>query len=324
MHSIPQLQSLIAQAIGEDDFHLQARGIEEPVRYFLQIGGKRLRPALVLMATDLFGGDVKAALPAALAIEYYHNFTLIHDDVMDNAPLRRGHQTIHTKWDTNTAILAGDALLVLAYRSLAMCNPAHLPQLLQVFNKSSLEVCEGQQFDLEFEKRDMVTDTEYLQMIRLKTAVLLGAALQMGAILADAPARDAEQIYTFGVQMGIAFQLQDDVLDVYGDMAAFGKQVGGDILADKKTLLLIKAFESADLQQQQVLRQWLNTPSANPVEKVTAVTAIYNELQVRELAEQVVGEHAAEAMRCLDAVGVPDERKEIIRAFASQLLSRQY
>lgn len=324
MHSIPELQSLIAHAITEDQFHLQAQGIEEPIRYFLRIGGKRLRPALVLMAADLFGGEVEAALPAALAIEYYHNFTLIHDDMMDNAPLRRGHGTIHTQWDTNTAILAGDALLVLAYRSLAACNPSHLPQLLQVFNQSSLEVCEGQQFDLEFEKRETVTETEYLQMIRLKTAVLLGAALKMGGILANAPTKDTERIYAFGVHMGIAFQLQDDILDVYGDMAAFGKQVGGDILAGKKTLLLIKAFESADPQQRQTLKQWLNDPSADAAEKVAAVTAIYNDLHIRELAEQAVQRHAAEAMGYLEAVQVPDARKDIIQSFANQLISRQH
>ncbi len=324
MYSIPQLQSLITQAISEDNFHLQAQGIEEPIRYFLQMGGKRLRPALVLMATDLFSGDVKMALPAALAIEYYHNFTLIHDDMMDKAPLRRGHQTVHTKWDTNTAILAGDTLLVLAYRSLAACNPAHLPQLLQIFSKSSLEVCEGQQFDLEFEKRKMVTETEYLHMIRLKTAVLLGAALRIGAILADAPAQGAEKLYTFGVQMGIAFQLQDDILDVYGDTTTFGKQVGGDILAGKKTLLLIKALESADPQQQHLLERWLNTPSADPAEKVAAVTDIYNQLHIRELAEAAVQRHAARAMQCLEAIRVPGARKQIIESFANQLLSRQF
>ncbi|SEN76340.1 geranylgeranyl diphosphate synthase, type II [bacterium A37T11] len=323
MYTLTTLQALISRSIEELEFPIQVTGITEPIRYFLRIGGKRLRPALVLMATDLFGGNVASALPAALAIEYYHNFTLIHDDIMDHAPLRRGHQTIHKKWDHNTAILAGDALLVLAYQSLSNCPPSLLSPLMAAFNKSAMEVCEGQQYDLEFEKRTYVTEAEYLHMIRLKTAVLLGTSLELGAILGGASKEDALSCYELGVNTGIAFQLQDDMLDVYGEAKKFGKLVGGDIIANKKTWLLIKALELANTSQKDTLQKWLQHPAPEPLEKVRVITQIYDELDIRQEAEKKMNFYAKSAETLLDNIQAPALRKGVLHDFIDQLFVRE-
>src|SRR5690606_32587676 len=324
MHSIAALQTIIGEALTERNFPDNPNTLYEPIKYFLAIGGKRLRPVLTLLAAELFGATIKEGLPAALAIEMFHNFTLMHDDIMDEAPLRRGRETIHKKWDINTAILSGDATLIRAYQLLAECKPELLAELLKVFNKMAQEVCEGQQLDMDFEKLATVTEEEYLHMIRLKTSVLLGAALEIGAILGGADKQDRSNLYTFGVNIGIAFQLQDDILDVYGDPSKFGKQVGGDIIENKKTYLLIHALRLAETQAAQDLSNWLQATSFNAAEKVRAVKDIYDSLAIRPLAEEVKRNFAEKAYKALDAIDVTIDRKQVLKQFAQDLLVREY
>ena len=302
----------------------QPPDLYEPISYILSLGGKRLRPALVLMACDAFGGDVKKAVKAALAIEVFHNFTLMHDDIMDKAPLRRGQVTVHERWNQNVAILAGDAMMVEANKLMLQVPDAILRQVMDIFNDTAAGVCEGQQFDMSFESRDRVSADEYINMIRLKTAILLGGALKIGALIGGASTKDADLIYTFGEQLGIAFQLQDDILDVYGDPDKFGKQVGGDILSNKKTYLLIKALESAREGDAAGLQQWLDNISADPQQKVAAVTAIYNNLQIREQAEQAMQAYATKAFAAFDSIDLPNANKQYLRGFADSLLVREY
>lgn len=296
----------------------------DPVRYMLQIGGKRIRPLLTLMAADLFSiADIGEAVPAALAIELFHNFSLVHDDIMDNAPLRRGHQTVHEKWNPNIAILSGDNLLIMAYGQLAKCPAGQLPAILKTFNTMATEVCEGQQLDMDFESTSTVGISDYLHMIRLKTSVLLGTALKLGALLAGAAETDAQHLYNFGVDIGIAFQLQDDILDVYGDPEQFGKQRGGDILANKKTYLLVKAFELADASTCAELTAWLANDT-QPQDKIDRITAIYNALGVRGEVETAKQLHAEQAYTALNAINAENHRKTPLRELAQTLLNRQY
>lgn len=323
MHSIAALQTIIGEALIERNFPSNPDTLYKPIKYFLEIGGKRLRPVLTLLAADLFGAPVKASLPAALAVELFHNFTLIHDDIMDEAPLRRGRETIHKKWDINTAILSGDATLITAYQLLGECNPELLPALLNVFNKMAQEVCEGQQLDMDFEKLLAVSEEEYLYMIRLKTSVLLGAALEMGAIFGQVNKQDRENIYAFGVNMGIAFQLQDDILDVYGDPTKFGKQVGGDIIENKKTYLLINALQLAEGLDKQELIHWIETEDFDPEQKIGRITAIYNQLGIEKLAHQKKMNFADQAYQALEAIALPSEKKRPLIEFAESLLSRE-
>jgi len=258
-------------------------GLYDPVKYVLSMGGKRIRPVLMLLSYGLFKDDVESVLMPACALETYHNYTLLHDDLMDNADMRRGHETVHRKWDANTAILSGDSMLVLAYERMAKCNPVYLSDVLHTFTETALEIGEGQQYDMEFETRNDVTEDEYIEMIRLKTSVLLACAQKIGAILAGASKQDQDNLYKFGEQIGLAFQLQDDYLDVYGDPKVFGKKVGGDIICNKKTYMLINAYNRADAEQRRELQHWMEAETFNSDEKVAGVTAIYNKGGVGKL-----------------------------------------
>ncbi|MFD1769688.1 polyprenyl synthetase family protein [Sphingobacterium suaedae] len=295
----------------------------EPIRYIMSLSGKRIRPLLVLMGAELFDSEVlESALPASAAIEYFHNFSLIHDDIMDRAPLRRGQATVHQKWNDSVAILSGDGLLVKAYEELAKC-PAHkIGPLLRVFNKTALEVCEGQQYDMDFESRARVSETEYIEMIRLKTSVLLGGALQMGAILAGADERAQELIYSFGVNLGIAFQLQDDILDVYGNPETFGKQVGGDILSNKKTILFVKLDELVNAEDRVELgRLFVSTVEDEP-EKVNKMKALYAKYDIQTLAIYQKEKFTTIAYDKLQEIPVEDKKKKVLFALADALMNR--
>ncbi|TPE45567.1 polyprenyl synthetase family protein [Pontibacter mangrovi] len=295
----------------------------EPIRYIMALGGKRIRPMLVLLSAKMFGEEVDHALLPAAAVEVFHNFTLMHDDIMDRAPLRRGQQTVHEKWDANTAILSGDVMLVRAYELLLGVEPDKLALVLRLFSRTAAEVCEGQQLDMNFERREQVSIHEYIHMITLKTAILLGFSLELGAILQGAPKTDAEHLKAFGDNIGIAFQLRDDLLDVYGDKAKFGKQVGGDILSDKKTFLMLTALEQADEQQRQTITGWRDkTDESIAEEKVRAVTEVYDQLNIRHQTEQQIDLYFKKALHHLDAIQLPEERKSTIRGLAMQLMER--
>jgi geranylgeranyl diphosphate synthase type II len=323
MIKLEKLQQLIHKAVEELQLPNHPVELYEPVSYILSLGGKRMRPALLLMACDLFGGDVEKALSPALAIEVFHNFSLVHDDIMDNAPLRRGKATVHERWGQNAGILSGDVMLVLAYQLMMQVEDRLLRAVLDIFNTTAVGVCEGQQLDMDFERRDDVHIDEYLNMIRLKTSVLLGGALKIGALIGGADMKDAELLNSFGEHLGIAFQLQDDILDVYGDPDKFGKQVGGDIISNKKTYLLLKAFELADEQQKQDLANWVTLKEFDNSQKVEAVTGIYNALDIRLHAENEMETHANKAFEALEAINLPDDRKQYLRYFADGLLVRE-
>lgn len=298
-------------------------GLYDPVKYVLSMGGKRIRPVLMLLSYGLFKDDVESVLMPACALETYHNYTLLHDDLMDNADMRRGHETVHRKWDANTAILSGDSMLVLAYERMAKCNPVYLSDVLHTFTETALEIGEGQQYDMEFETRNDVTEDEYIEMIRLKTSVLLACAQKIGAILAGASKQDQDNLYKFGEQIGLAFQLQDDYLDVYGDPKIFGKKVGGDIICNKKTYMLINAYNRADAEQRRELQHWMEAETFNSDEKVAAVTAIYNKVGVDKLAIEKIAYYFEESKKYLDAVQVSDERKAELRLYAQKMMHRK-
>ncbi|HEX7366773.1 MAG TPA: polyprenyl synthetase family protein [Pelobium sp.] len=323
MHSIKELQQIIDTAVKEIKYPATPNELYEPIAYLMALGGKRLRPALVLMATDLFGGNIEDAKSPALAIEMFHNFTLMHDDIMDNAPLRRGQPTVHEKWSDSVAILSGDVMFVKAYRLMIQVKPEILTSVLEVFNKTAIEVCEGQQIDMNFEARAKVSIDEYLEMIRLKTAVLLGGALKIGALIGNADAENADLLYQFGENLGLAFQLQDDILDVYGDPEKFGKQVGGDIISNKKTFLLIKALELAKGDELVNLTEWINSNDFVPQEKVKAVKTLYNQLNIRELSENVMQKYASLALAAFEKINVPVENKTTLLSFAEMLVERE-
>lgn len=322
MHTIEELQQILEQEISNLKFPNHPKNLYEPIQYIISLGGKRIRPLLVLMATELFNRDAKNALNAAMAIEVFHNFTLVHDDIMDNAPLRRGKATVHEKWDTNTAILSGDVMMVESNKHLTKTDVIYLKAVLDTFNATAQGVCEGQQLDMEFEQRNDVSIDEYINMIRLKTAVLLGGALKLGAIIGGATEQDADLLYQFGENIGIAFQLHDDILDVYADPTKFGKQVGGDIMANKKTFLLLKAqtiSSSEDLMQLEA--EFKNTDFS---EKVKSVTAIYNRNGIKALAEIEMQKYTDKAFKALDAIKVNDENKSPIRTITEQLMQREH
>lgn len=297
--------------------------IYEPIRYVLSIGGKRIRPVLMLLAYNMYKDDPEHILMPACALETYHNYTLLHDDLMDNADVRRGVPTVHRKWNANTAILSGDSMLVVAYQRMAQCDADKLKPVLDLFTETALEIGEGQQYDMDFECRNDVTEEEYIEMIRLKTSVLLACAMKIGAILADAPAEDADLLYKFGEQLGLAFQLQDDLLDVYGDPKVFGKAIGGDITSNKKTYMLINAMQRADDRQRAELERWISARDFDRAEKIAAVTGIYNQLGIRELCETRINHYFAESEKSLARVAVADERKAQLRAFMAALLKRE-
>lgn len=300
------------------------KSLYEPIRYVLSMGGKRIRPVLMLLGYNLYKEDTDKILMNAIALETYHNYTLLHDDLMDQADLRRGHETVHKKWDANTAILSGDSMLVLAYERMAQCDSRHLADVLRLFTTTALEIGEGQQYDMEFETRDDVREEEYIEMIRLKTSVLLACALKIGAILADAPAEDADSLYKFGEQIGLAFQLQDDYLDVYGDSKVFGKKIGGDITSNKKTFMLINAFSHANEAQRQELEKWVNAKSFDREEKISAVTRLYNEIGIDKMAQDKIAYYFEQSKKYLDAVQVPAERKEELQKYAQRMMKRKY
>lgn len=298
------------------------KGLYNPIEYVLSLGGKRIRPSLFLMSANMYADDLSAFVAPATAFEIFHNFTLLHDDLMDKADQRRGQPTVHKKWNENTAILSGDVMLVVAYQQLAHLDPAHLSMILPLFSKMAAEVCEGQQYDMDFETRGDVSQSEYLEMIRLKTAVLLGACLKGGAMLADAPQEDADHLYDFGVSLGIAFQLMDDLLDVYGDPNTFGKKIGGDILCNKKTFLLINARSYLSVEIRSELDAWMNNNSCNPEEKIAAVTAIYTKIGVKKLCEEYMQIYYERAISSLAKVKVDEERKKVLRGVAEYLMFR--
>ena len=322
MHTIPQLQQIIDDAVKQNKYPSHPKELYEPITYLMALGGKRLRPALLLMATDLFAGDVYKALKPALAIETFHNFTLMHDDIMDKAPLRRGNPTVHVKWSESVAILSGDVMFVEAFKLMIQVEPHILLQVLNVFNDTAVGVCEGQQIDMNFETSTEVTIADYLEMIRLKTAVLLGGALKIGALIGNSTLADADKLYDFGLNLGIAFQLQDDILDVYGDPEKFGKQVGGDIISNKKTFLLIKALELADDATLQKLNGYLLNSTISSSEKVIAVTAIYNKLNIKNIAEAEMMKFANISLTAMQDIEVPEERKLVLMDFANGLITR--
>ena len=324
MHSIEQLQNIINKAIAETKYTAKPAELYEPISYLMQLGGKRMRPVLVLVSTELFGGDVLKALDAAIGIELFHNFTLMHDDIMDKAPLRRGNPTVHVKWNESAAILSGDFMFVEAYKLMIRVDDSILRKVLDIFSDTASGVCQGQQADMNFEKRDQVSLEEYIEMIRLKTAVLLAGSMQIGALIGGAEKDQADLLYEFGENLGLAFQLQDDILDVYGDPEKFGKQVGGDILADKKTFLLIKARELAKGESVSELDKWLNKPDVLPGNKVNAITSIYNSLGVRKLAEAEMETYVRKALNALDKITVEPSKKVLLRGFAEQLLIREH
>ena len=302
----------------------QPRHLYEPIEYVLSLGGKRIRPTLMLLAYNLYREHPEDILMPACGIETYHNYTLLHDDLMDQADLRRGHETVHKRWDANTAILSGDSMLVLAYQRMAQCRPDKLKEVIDVFTQTALEIGKGQQYDMDFEKRDDVTEDEYIEMIRLKTSVLLACALKIGAILGDASAQDADNLYRFGEKIGLAFQLQDDFLDVYGDSKVFGKAIGGDIVSNKKTYMLINAFNRANAEQRAELERWTQLKDFNRQEKIDAVTALYNDMGIDRLAQDKMATYYEESKKYLAAVHVPTEKKRELTAYAQQMMKRTY
>ncbi|WP_455587728.1 polyprenyl synthetase family protein [Bacteroides sp.] len=323
MFTASQLLDKINTHVSELQFVRTPKGLYEPIEYVLSLGGKRIRPVLMLMAYNLYKDDVSRIYGPATGIEVYHNYTLLHDDLMDRADIRRGKATVHKVWNDNTAILSGDAMLVLAYQYMADCPPEYLKKVMDVFSLTALEICEGQQMDMEFEQRSDVEEEEYIEMIRLKTAVLLAGSLKIGAILGGASSEDAERLYDFGVQIGVAFQLQDDLLDVYGDPAVFGKKIGGDILCNKKTYMLIKALERADKEQFAELNNWLTTETFDPEKKIGAVTAIYNQSGIKAICENKMREYYTRAMESLDAISVAEEKKKELKALMKHLMYRE-
>lgn len=295
------------------------------MEYIVSLGGKRLRPVLVLAAHQLFDNKLENALPAAIAIELFHNFSLIHDDIMDKAPLRRNQSTVHKKWNENIAILSGDAMLVKAYQELCKTNSEKLPVLLNIFSETAIKVCEGQQLDMNYEKQNKVSIPQYLKMIELKTAVLLGASLQMGAIIGGATTQDAQHLYDFGKHIGVAFQLQDDILDVYADADKFGKQQGGDIVSNKKTFLLLKALELSESNRylKEELNQWIHAPEFNHKQKVEAVTAIFNFLNIPSLARNEMQRHYNIALESYNKLSSTVGDKNVLLQYANSLMVRE-
>ncbi len=319
-----EILSVVNEAIQSLPFNRQPTSLYEPVRYVLSIGGKRMRPVLMLLAYNLFKDNPQSILNQACALETYHNYTLLHDDLMDNADLRRGHETVHKRWNANTAILSGDSMLVLAFQQMAQCPEDKLKAVLDLFTETALEIGEGQQYDMDFEHRMDVREDEYIEMIRLKTSVLLACALKMGALLADASADDANLLYSFGEQIGLAFQLQDDFLDVYGDTKVFGKAIGGDIVSNKKTFMLINAFLRANEQQRAELHRWVEATEFDEQEKIAAVTRLYNEIGIDTLAQERIDHYFKQGLACLEAVKIDAERKEQLTAYVYKLMKRNY
>jgi geranylgeranyl diphosphate synthase, type II len=323
MHSIYQYQEFISEYLNEQYETKEPKNLYEPIHYILGLGGKRMRPVLTLMSAEVFDADYKKALPAALAVEVFHNFSLVHDDIMDDAPLRRGNETVHEKWNTNTAILSGDAMLILAYQYFEKYNTDVFRDLAKLFSKTAIEVCEGQQWDVDFETRDDVSIPEYLKMIEFKTAVLVAAAMKMGAIVAETSEENANLIYDFGLNLGLAFQLQDDYLDAFGDPKTFGKQVGGDIIENKKTYLYLKAVEFASGKEKEQLLHLFSIHPTDNLDKIESVKAIFNTTGAAKATQQAIQDYTLQAFDTLQNISIDNEKKDILRSFGENLMGRK-
>lgn len=324
MINADQILKLVNDYLVQLPYDRRPASLYEPIRYVLSMGGKRIRPVLMLLSYNLFKEDPETILMPACALETYHNYTLLHDDLMDNADLRRGHETVHKKWNANTAILSGDSMLVLAYQRMQQCSSDKMAEVLALFTETALEIGEGQEYDMAFEHRDDVSEEEYIEMIRLKTSVLLACALKIGAILASASKEDADNLYRFGEQIGLAFQLQDDFLDVYGDTRVFGKAIGGDITSNKKTFMLINALNHANEEQRRQLESWIGATEFDRDEKVAAVTRLYNEIGIDRMAQDKIAYYFEQSRKYLQAVSVDDSRKAELATYAQRMMNRQY
>ena len=323
MHAIYQYQDFFLTYLENQSITKEPINLYEPIDYIVGLGGKRMRPVLTLMTAEVFNVDYKKALPAAMAVEVFHNFSLVHDDIMDDAPLRRGHETVHEKWNINTGILSGDAMLILAYQYFEQYEPIVFRDLAKLFSKTALEVCEGQQWDVDFETRNDVSIPEYLKMIEYKTAVLVAAAMKMGAIVAETSEANADLIYEFGLNLGLAFQLQDDYLDAFGDPETFGKQVGGDIIENKKTYLYLKALEFAKKEEAQQLMRLFSVHPADSSDKISTVKEIFNSSGASQATQQAIQEYTFKAFDTLESMNIEEEKKAMLRTFGEDLMGRK-
>ena len=322
MHSISQYQDFFVTYLEAQNSIKEPKNLYEPINYILELGGKRMRPVLTLLVSEIFNSDYKKALPAAMAVEVFHNFSLVHDDIMDDAPLRRGKETVHEKWNINTGILSGDAMLILAYQFFEKYEPATFQDLAKLFSKTALEVCEGQQWDVDFETRSNVTIPEYLKMIEYKTAVLVAAAMKMGAIIAETSEQNANAIYDFGLNLGLAFQLQDDYLDAFGDPETFGKQVGGDIIENKKTYLYLKAVALSDEKIAEQLTQLFSINSKENEEKINAVKTIFVESGAAASTQEAIYFYTFKAFETLEKLNISSDKKNMLREFGEKMMNR--
>ena len=322
MHSIQQYQEFVLEFLNAQQQEREPKNLYEPIQYILGLGGKKMRPVLTLMSAEIFDVDFSKALPAALAVEVFHNFSLVHDDIMDDAPLRRGNITVHEKWNINTGILSGDAMLILAYQYFEQYEPVIFRELAKLFSKTALEVCEGQQWDVDFETRTDVTIPEYLKMIEYKTAVLVAAAMKMGAIVAETSADNGDLIYDFGLNLGLAFQLQDDYLDAFGDPKTFGKQVGGDIIENKKTYLYLKALEFGNTDQKDQLLHLFSIQPTDNTDKIESVNQIFIETKSAQETQNAIKDYTLRAFATLEKLDVEVNKKAILKAFGEKLMNR--
>ncbi|MFV8357088.1 polyprenyl synthetase family protein [Flavobacterium sp. XS1P32] len=323
MHTIQQYQEFLSDYLQSQYETKEPRNLYEPIHYILDLGGKKMRPVLTLMSAEVFDADYKKALPAALAVEVFHNFSLVHDDIMDDAPLRRGHETVHEKWNINTGILSGDAMLILAYQYFEQYEPLIFRDLAKLFSKTALEVCEGQQWDVDFEDRTDVTIPEYLKMIQYKTAVLVAAAMKMGAIIAETSVENANLIYDFGLNLGLAFQLQDDFLDAFGNPETFGKQVGGDIIENKKTYLYLKAVAFSNQEEAEELKRLFAIQPEDSTDKIERVKALFNSSGASKATQDAIQDFTFKAFQMLDQMNISDDKKAMLKAFGENLMGRK-
>lgn len=324
MFTSEQLLEKVKAALLDVKLDSQPKKLYEPITYTFALGGKRIRPIMVLLACDMFGGEVEMAVSPAVAIEIFHNFTLLHDDIMDHAPIRRGKETVCKKWNTNVAILSGDTMFALAYKHLIRTNPKVLINILEIFTQAAIEVCEGQQYDMNYETSESTTIQEYIEMIRLKTSVLIAASLKTGAVIAGANKQDVANIYKFGEYVGLAFQLQDDLLDIYGDQDIFGKKIGGDIITNKKTYLYIKALQEAKGTDLSELIHYFSSSRFDPDEKVKAITKIYDRHGVKESTVSLINKYYDKALTYFSKLSVSDDRKFILKKYTDQLMNRNF
>lgn len=322
MQLIGHYQQIISDYFATTSIEKDPINLYQPIQYILSLGGKRMRPVLTLMTAEIFDTDCRKALPAAIAVEMFHNFSLVHDDIMDDAPLRRGNQTVHEKWNLNTAILSGDAMLILAYQYFEEYEPEIFRSLAKLFSKTALEVCEGQQWDVDFEQRNNVTESEYLKMIEYKTAVLVAAAMKMGGIVAQTSVENCDLIYDFGLNLGIAFQLQDDYLDAFGDPETFGKQVGGDIIENKKTYLYLKALAQTNQSEREGLLHWFSIHPEDSADKIAAVKDIFRNSGADAATKNAIEEYTYKAFATLEKLNVDTDKKLMLKNFGESLMQR--